>query len=198
MPSAQLNELLAAARSESDGRLSYNDVVTAFLWRKYLTQWTAGGGLTYLSVPVDFRRLVSSFPRDYFGCAVYLATIALERDALVQARLGELAARVRASVARVDESVVRRALETLEALRRQEGLSIAERLHVMHPRRGLLVTNLSRLPVHELDFGAGPPAAFEILTPAQRGAVVLPAADGVEVRVCLPQAGANTSKAVRS
>ncbi len=61
-----------------------------------------------------------------------------------------------------------------------------EETHVIHPDRGLLVTNLSRLPVHEIEFDAGPPVRFAILTPAERGAVVLPAGDGVEIRVCLP------------
>jgi hypothetical protein len=43
---------------------------------------------------------------------------------------------------------------------------------VVHPRAGLLVTNLSRLPVREIVFDAGPPVAF--------------AEDGLDVRICLP------------
>ena len=54
------------------------------------------------------------------------------------------------------------------------------------PESGLLVTNLSRLPVKDINFNAGPPVKYEILTPANRGAVVLPAHDAVEVRVCCP------------
>jgi hypothetical protein len=77
-------------------------------------------------------------------------------------------------------------LLTIDRLRRQEGLTVLERCHVVHPRCGILVTNLSRLPVREVEFDGGPPAAFDILTPAERCAVVLPADDGVDVRVCLP------------
>jgi len=31
-------------------------------------------------------------------------------------------------------------------------------MHVQHPRSGVLVTNLTRLPVAELDFGTGAPS----------------------------------------
>jgi hypothetical protein len=79
-------------------------------------------------------------------------------------------------------------MQVIERLQRQDGLAALERLHVVHPRAGLLVTNLSRLPVREIAFDAGPPVAFDILAPAERCAVVLPAEDGLDVRVCLPVA----------
>ena len=66
-------------------------------------------------------------------------------------------------------------LLVIDRLRRQQGLAAFERLHVVHPPAGLLVTNLSRLPVREIVFDAGPPVAFDILAPAERCAVVLPA-----------------------
>ena len=56
----------------------------------------------------------------------------------------------------------------------------------MHPGSGLLVTNLSRLPVHEIEFNAGQPSNYSILTQTVRGAVVLPHPSGLEVRVCCP------------
>jgi hypothetical protein len=64
-----------------------------------------------------------------------------------------------------------------------------EQCHVVHPRQGLLLTNLSRLPVSEVTFDAGPPVAFEILTPGVRGAVALPEPNGgIDLRVFLPVA----------
>jgi shikimate O-hydroxycinnamoyltransferase len=184
----EMGALLREAKEDCDTRLSYNDVIAAWLWKSYLSRWQSGadGGATYLSCPVDFRRIVRSLPRTYFGCAVMLATARLDYDALVEASIGQLAAKVRDVVAQVDENYVWRALGTLEALRRQEGLSVVEENHVIHPRDGILVTNLSRLPVFQLVFDVGPPAAFDILTPAPRGAVVLPASDGLDVRVCYP------------
>ena len=48
------------------------------------------------------------------------------------------------------------------------------------------MTNLSRLPVPEIEFNAGPPTDYSILTQTVRGAVILPHPDGFEARVCCP------------
>ena len=185
----EVKGLLAEARKDCQGRLSFNDVIAAWLWKRYLGTGSARSkGLAYLSCPVDFRRIVKSFPKTYFGCAVSLTSTSLKREALADASLGKLAAKVREAVAAVDEEYVDKGLRVLEGLRRQEGLSVVERCHVIPPRDGILVTNLSRLPVYELAFDAGPPVAFDILTSAPRGAVVLPAAGGLDIRVCKPSA----------
>jgi shikimate O-hydroxycinnamoyltransferase len=185
---AELSELLAQAQPDADARLSFNDVISAHLWRTYIAKWAVEDAeeTTYVSCPVDVRRIIKGFPRTFFGNAVGLATRSLERRALAEAPLGRLASIVRSAVASVDETYMRNALGTLQALRLQEGLAVLEQNHVIHPRSGILITNLSRLPVHEIIFDAGPPVAFDILTPAVRGAVVLPADDGVDIRVCYP------------
>jgi len=77
-------------------------------------------------------------------------------------------------------------LRQLEALRRAEGPEALSRLHVAHPEAGLLVTNLSRVPVARLDFGSGAPSDYRIMTPAPRTAAVLPLQDGCAVDVCPP------------
>jgi shikimate O-hydroxycinnamoyltransferase len=182
-----MNELLRQGQKDVDVRLSHHDVITAHLWRTYLSEWTSSDdGEAYISCPVDFRRRMKPFPLTYFGCAVSLATDSIAYDELMTAPLGALALNVRSAIASIDPDYTIRALHTLERLRLQEGLSALEEVHVIHPRSGLLVTNLSRLPVNEIAFDAGPPTGFAILTPTERGAVVLPADDGVEIRVCLP------------
>jgi hypothetical protein len=187
---AELSALLAEAQAGCPVRLSYNDVVAAWLWREHVPSWAeAIEGTTWLSCPVDVRRLLPGFPASYFGCAVALANASIERERLRGASLAELARLVRDAVAGVDERRMARALAALDALRERQGLAALERLHVVHPRAGLLVTNLSRLPVREVVFDAGPPVGFDILVPAERCAVVLPAGDGLDVRVCRPVAG---------
>jgi hypothetical protein len=188
-PGAELRELLAEAQAECPVRLSHNDVVAAWLWRTHVPDWAdSREPLTFLSCPVDLRRTLPGFPSTYFGCAVALASAQVERGPLPGVSLADLARRVRDAVAGVDEARARRSMQTIERLRRQDGLAALERLHVVHPHAGLLVTNLSRLPVREVAFDAGPPVAFDILAPAERCAVVLPAEDGLDVRVCLPAA----------
>jgi shikimate O-hydroxycinnamoyltransferase len=185
---SELSALLAKAQEECGVRLSHNDVIAAWLWQSHLPGWAEGAGdaTAYVNCPVDARRLLPGFPTTYFGCAVVLATAEVERERLPQASLGELALRVRRAVAAVDAEGMRRSLATIDRLRQQEGLRALEQCHVVHPRCGLLVTNLSRLPAREIEFDGGPPVAFDILTPAERCAVVLPAVDGVDVRICLP------------
>jgi hypothetical protein len=188
-PKAELSALLAEAQAECPVRLSYNDVAAAWLWRAHVPGWAGAGEETaFLSCPVDLRRTLPGFPPTYFGCAVALANATIEGERLAGATLADLARRVRDAVAGVDEAGARRALAVIDGLRRREGLAGLERLHVVHPRAGILVTNLSRLPVREIVFDAGPPVAFDILAPAERCAVVLPAEDGLDVRICLPAA----------
>lgn len=125
----------------------------------------------------------------YFGNAVVLATASIPRGELADARLGDLATRVRRAVDAVDAGAAERALVALDRLRRVEGLAAMEECHVVHPRQGLLLTNLSRLPVPEVAFDAGPPVAFDILTTGVRGAVALPEpGGGIDLRVFLPVA----------
>jgi len=181
-----LGQLRAEALKDRDVRLTDNDIITAYLWKQYLPLWNSGSGTTYASVPFDFRRALSGFPRTYFGSAVYLAVASTGYDTLLNASLGELALLVHKAIAGIKQVQVHAALETLERVRRQEGLAVMEELHVLHTRSGLLVTNLSRLPINDIVFDAGPPVDFQMLAPARRAAVVLPAPDGVDLRVYHP------------
>lgn len=187
-PQSRLNAMQEEAQRYCTQRLSHNDVLTAWLWRKYTLQWGVpdGGDISYISCPVDFRRIVDGFPKTYFGNAVALASIGLPFASLESGDPGELALLIRNAVSGIDKERVDESMRCLEQLRRQEGLGVCERLHVCHPHRGLLVTNLSRLPVPQVTFNAGPPLHFAILTQARRGAVVLPHPEGVEVRICCP------------
>jgi len=187
-PRGELRRLREAAQAECPVRLSHNDVVAAWLWREHASRWTSPGEpRTWVSCPVDARRFLPGFPPTYFGCAVTLASASIETERLAGEPLAALARRVRDAVAAVDADAMSRALGTIEAVRERLGLEALERLRVVHPRAGLLVTNISRLPVREIAFDAGPPTAYDILVPAERCAVVLPAADGLDVRVCEPR-----------
>jgi shikimate O-hydroxycinnamoyltransferase len=185
---SELKSLLGEAQKECEVRLSFNDVVVATLWKRYMKQWRKNDSddMTYISCPFDYRRFLTDFPKTYFGNAVALATISLSYENLMAASLAELAIMVRKGIGSISAQYIREGLSTLRGITKKEGVQINEKIHVTHPTRGLLVTNLSRLPVKEIEFNAGPPAKFEILTPANRGAVMLPGQDGIEVRVCCP------------
>jgi shikimate O-hydroxycinnamoyltransferase len=183
-----MNELLAEAQKDCQVALFHNDALTAYLWKRCITQWDTGGGnpVTYMSCPVDFRRILPAVPRTYLGNALCFATASIDYERLASASLGELALLVREAVSRVREDYVCGSLQTLERLRWQRGLAVMEEIHVVPPQHGLLVTNISRLPMQSLDFGAGLPTAFRALGSTQRAAAILPAGDGVEIRVFHP------------
>ncbi len=184
----KMNQLLKQAQKENESRLSHNDVIVAYLWKKVAGQWNnvKDNPITHVSCPFDLRRLLPGFPKTYFGCAVCLATTSMSHEELASSSLGNVASTIRAAIDNVSESYALGSLEAFETLRRQEGLEIMEAVHVMHPLTGLIVTNISHLPVTDFDFGAGAPTGYQILTPSQRAAVILPAEDGVEIRVCHP------------
>jgi shikimate O-hydroxycinnamoyltransferase len=184
-----MNQLSAEAERDCDVALSHNDVLTAYLWRKCVAQWEKGHGnpTTYVTCPVDFRRILRAVPRTYFGNALCFATASIDYESLVGATLGQVALLVHEAVTRVRADYVSGSLQTLEELRRQRGLAVLEEIHVVPPQHGVLVTNVSRLPMQSLDFGAGTPTAFRALSSTQRAAAILPAEDGVEIRVFHPR-----------
>jgi shikimate O-hydroxycinnamoyltransferase len=182
-----LTSMLEESQRKVDARLSVNDVVTAMLAKKYISKWNKSGQAdAYISCPVDFRRLIAEFPTNYFGNAVSLATAKLKFEYLMEMPVSELALMIRSKIASVNKAYIDGGMEMLTYLTAEKGVGINEHIHVAHPQSGLLVTNLSRLPIPEVEFNAGPPDAYEILTPAQRGAVVLPDKDGIQIRICNP------------
>jgi len=184
----QLKEMLSGIQQESDIRLSHNDLITSLLAKEYLVQWSRENGADpcYINCPVDFRRLVKGFPQTYFGNAVVMASLELPFRELEKIRISDLAVKIRRSISGMNAHSIDQSISALSSLKDQEGPKIFEQVHVMHPVKGLLVTNLSRLPVPEIEFDAGPPVQYDILTQTMRGAVVLPAPDGYEARVCCP------------
>ena len=181
-------ELLAEAGDACDVRLSRNAVVSAYLWKTYVPQW---GNPTcephaFIHCPVDFRRFDRAVSKNYFGNAVCMATAAMDFKELQHVSLGDAAVRIHEAIRAVRTDAVAAMLENLEMEKRSGSVDAMESIHIVHPGTGLLVTNLSRLPLNQLDFGAGVPTGLHILTPAQRGAVILPSNEGWDIRVCAP------------
>jgi hypothetical protein len=100
--------------------------------------------------------------------------------------VGELAVRVKAAVNRVRGPYISSSMDTLDGLRRQKGLAAMEQIHLRHPCHGLIVTNLTRMPVRDIDFGSGAPLNFSAYVEVRGSAAILPAAGGVEVMVVHP------------
>lgn len=184
----EIDALLAEASRHTDCRLSRNDVLTAHLWKTYVPKWHRNGALNQpnFSLPFDVRRFSDWVSGRYFGNGICLASGALAGERFLEANLAELALVVRRTVDKVSRDYVQGSYDLFEAFRRRFGLGAMQGFHVADPGEGLLVTNMSRVPLESVDFGAGQPFRFFPATPTPRTAIVLPAADGVKIDVCYP------------
>jgi hypothetical protein len=181
---------LAEAETHTRVRLSKHDVLSATLWKRIAEQWHRSGERLSLSSAFDYRRVCRRLSPTYFGNAVRATVAFFERDDLLAAPLGQVAEAIRASTASVDENAVDASLACMTELRLLHGDEAPAHIHTSDPRTGFLVTNLSRIPRKELDFGQGPPETLVPLTAGPRTAAVFPTVGGVEVRVELPAASA--------
>jgi hypothetical protein len=185
LSSAAIADLLADAQRPVDRKLSQNDVLTAWLWRTYGAQMWSGESNpdVYMSCPVDLRRQLGDENKSAFGCTISAATTRATRRELMHAQLGQLALRIQHSVKEVFATNYAERVASLDAVRRVHGLRGSHSIHLRHPQRGMLVTNMSRLPLEQLDFGFGAPTTLRLVAEFGGMAAVLPARDGVMVTV---------------
>jgi hypothetical protein len=174
------------ARATRGASLSDNDLVCAHLWREFAASSASPDAETFLTCPVDARPFCRQLGRTHFGCAITFASAALSRGQLERAHPVDVAARIRAAVGAVDEQRFWHSQRVLAALRAQRGAAALSEVHLTHPSYGLLVTNLTRLPLEGLDFGTGAPVDFEPIVQLPRCAVLFSVPGGVEARVYLP------------
>lgn len=165
--------------------LSANAILVASLWKSFAERHPGPDDISLsITCPVDFRRIHPALSDTYMGNAIMLAANRRAKSEIRALSIQELAHDVRRSIAAVNLDAIEKSLSTLETFRRELGVKAISELHVAHPRDGLLVTNLSRLPMKDLDFGAGPPVALHSLSLTPGAAVVLPTAGGFDIRVC--------------
>lgn len=178
----EIGNLLKDIHPPEGVKITYNDVLSAYLWKKYAMKWFTEGEI-YISCPFDFRGILSEVPRTYFGCAILCASTSMDFNQLKQSRIGDLALKIRQAVNNMNPGKISSGLNALETLRHADGIPSMEKIHVRHPSHGMIVTNLSRMPIQDVDFGTGPPSHFIAHSDIDHGAAILPAKDGVEVLV---------------
>lgn len=176
-------------REQYGTTFSENDVITAYLWKKYIPLWNTenANSPTYATCPFDFRRIIPGFPKTYFGCALAFATAELSWRELNDLSISGVAKIIKSKIASMNTDSITNSLRTLESFRQRHTLSSMEQIHLRHPTRGLIVTNLTKLPVTEIDFGLGNPGTFLAYAEIDRSAAILPSADGVEILVAHPE-----------
>lgn len=191
IPEETIRSFIDEAKQKQNVSLTENDVITAYLWKTYIPIWMKDidDPKTYVTCPFDFRRTLTQFPKNYFGCALCFATASVDLNYLLEASIGELAVLIRNSVSKINDDYIFNSLNTLEHFRRQHGLAAMEEVHLRHPEHGLIVTNLTRLPLRDINFGSGAPEDFLTYAEVLASAAILPADKGAEILVVHPPEG---------
>jgi hypothetical protein len=164
-------------------RVSPNDLIMAKLLKRYAAEipLTTCGQLA-LRCPVDYRRLHPSGAVATMGNAVMDAVALFDPETFDSLSLGQVATRVREAIRAVEPTRIDAFLSCLEDLRREQGPEIFEEIGCP----GLLVSNMSKMPFDGVDLGQGAPTKVHHAQQFARMALVLPAINGVEVRMTLP------------
>ena len=166
-------------------KLSTNDMICAELWREFTLEFD-GEECENLSLvaPVDCRRIYPDFPQNFVGNAVVLSRLDLSRDQVIGMPAGELAISIRQMVEQVNLDYVETSCAGLNSkLTNDEWAGLGD-YHLVDPKSGLLITNLSRLPLASLDFGTGAPSYCRPLTPCSRTIVLLSdGSDGIVAHI---------------
>lgn len=177
-PRVRLAELKTEGRETATQTLTDNDYLVADLSRSILNE---GDGPRYVGCAFDFRRVHPKLSKFYFGNAIRAAAFDTTAADLREKSLGAIAMKTRQAVSSITPEAVQRSLVELETLREQEGVQVFQRMTVADTHRGLLVTNLSRVPLDSIDFGTGRSFAIRSATPTPRAAIVLASGEGLAV-----------------
>jgi len=175
---AEVKELTQACRKETDVSLFENDVLCALIAKK---QTEGKRGDYVIAMPVDFRRFNEDITPFYVGNAFQYARAEMTAESIARQSLTEVAVEIRRAIARVKAETVTRSLALLESLRHQQGLDAMERVNIVDTHHGLLISNMSKLPIQHLDFGAGAPISTFFQSPGHGITGILAAKDGLDV-----------------
>ncbi|MBE0617034.1 MAG: hypothetical protein IH608_03785 [Proteobacteria bacterium] len=171
VPRAAVQERIQHVADAKGQRVSTNDVLAALAIQRLAT---VGGGQApdafRLTVPIDVRREIREFGHQYFGNGLMYGRIPFRRSEVGSASLEEIAVAIRQGMPKVSTGSYTRYLEELELVIHARQPS---RLRPYDPAEDCLVTNLSRLPSDQLDFGSGTPSYVLPLTIGRNSAAVL-------------------------
>jgi len=187
---ALLTEARDAADEITRNKITENSVLTALVWQTYARALAAEGGELVLACPIDFRRISSELSPSFFGNASAPALLRLEREQVLAESVTRLAALISDAIRRCDELTLARYNVAIDDLRRARGLDATDRVALVDPRNGLIVTNVARFPLPPIDFGTGP--FQQEFTPINyAGTAVMVSGEGstVKVRLSLPERG---------
>lgn len=172
-PKEEIQEDVARANSQSQITLSAHDLITVKLLREFAKKWNSEDDVLNVTSAFDYRRVHKYLKRFYFGNAVLGTYTQINFKDLYNKEVWELAEMIRSTTSSINHESAVDSLRYLEKFRLENGTKSMANIHVSHPERGFLITNLSRVPVASLDFGAGAPFQIVPMTMAPRVFIVM-------------------------
>ena len=166
-----LNDKLKEAAKKYNFRISQNDLLSAMVMRQYQKNQKKNSRKNIqLTIPIDVRRQIKQYGIKFFGNGLMFAKSEFTAEELKTLPEHEIAAKIRQSMPEINDQTYLRYIDHLKSLIERQD---TDQLRPYNPDKGCLVTNLSRLPVTKLDFGAGRPGFVFPLTVEKNSAVVL-------------------------
>ena len=165
---AQIIEDVKGKHIES---VSVNDVLSAMIFKRIFKNPTNNRAADFtLSIPIDVRRNVKELGVHFFGNGVMIHHITKKSVDLEKLSIEELALEIRRSMPPLNTESFKAYLTNLQySIENQPEIS----LQPWDPEKGCLATNLTRMPIHRLNFGKGTPSFAGTLTIGRNSAVIL-------------------------
>ena len=151
--------------------VSTNDLLCAMVMKKTLEFHAGKFKNTFqLSLPIDIRQKIVQYGPRFFGNGLMFHHIHFSIQEIIQTDVENLAIQIRQNMPQLSKGTYRNYLEQIE-----ENI-FKKQIHLLRPydpENGSLVTNLSRLPTHKLNFGKGKPDLTLLLTVGKNSAAIL-------------------------
>jgi hypothetical protein len=167
--------------SDLDQQVSTNDILSAIVTKKsFEIQAAYLGDEFQLTIPIDVRRQIKEYGPKYFGNGIMFSVINFKTKDIEKSNINKIAIEIRKCMPAVNKERYIEYLNNLEAIivKRQ-----TDKLRPYDPKKGCLVTNLSKLPTTKLNFGTGNPDLLFPLTIGKNSAAVLADKDNFILRL---------------
>ena len=166
-----IRKMIKDINSDLNQRVSSNDILSAIVFQK-LAKVQKNYMVDYfqLTIPIDMRRKIKEYGARFFGNGIMFNVINFKVIDWDKLDTPELAIKIRESMPAMTKESFIKFLVHLESIIAGRQFS---KLRPFIPERGILVTNLSRLPANKLNFGTGDADFIFPLTIEKNSAAIL-------------------------
>lgn len=171
IPKTEVRKSIKEIAAQSNRSVSANDLLSTMVAKKLMEiQKDYFGDDFELTIPIDVRGQIKEYSKKFFGNPLLLHTINFKTKRIADASVEEIAIDIRKSMPGITKESYLKYLKEVESyIVKGEN----EKLRPYDPQRGCLVTNLSRLPTNQLDFGSGNPDLIFPLTIGKNSTAIL-------------------------